>query len=185
MSFNTFKGCFIIKETSKINKIWGFAGRIKSFRMPNLARGPYFVHSWAQFHQHSTSSFYARRSRVRKKRQSSWQCRLALLGPTSIKAARKTLVKLTPGLNKRVRSIFTSSVLLMFVKVCRRQISFHPDFTITFGFAQFTTWFPVVPEWLRTWGQVTSSVPGHLVRFDPDELESDFYGNSSKNGVAV
>jgi len=34
---------------------------------------------------------------MRKKRQSSQQCGLALLGPTSVKAARKTLVKLTPG----------------------------------------------------------------------------------------
>jgi len=36
---------------------------------------------------------------MRKKRQSSWQCRLALLEPTSLKAACKRLVKLTPGLN--------------------------------------------------------------------------------------
>jgi len=36
---------------------------------------------------------------MRKKRQSSWQCRLALLGHTSVKAAHKTLVKLTPGVN--------------------------------------------------------------------------------------
>jgi len=33
----TLKGCFI-KETSKINKICGFAGPIKSFRGPHLAR---------------------------------------------------------------------------------------------------------------------------------------------------
>jgi len=45
------------------------------------------------------SSFYAHRSQMRKKRQSSWQCCLALLGPMSVKAARKTLVKLTPGVN--------------------------------------------------------------------------------------
>ncbi len=32
------------------------------------------------------------------KRKSSWQCCLALLGPTSVKAARKTLMKLTPQL---------------------------------------------------------------------------------------
>jgi len=32
---------------------------------------------------------------MHKKRQSSQQCHLALLGPTSVKAARKTLVKLT------------------------------------------------------------------------------------------
>jgi len=34
---------------------------------------------------------------MRKNRQSSQQYHLALLGPTSVKAARKTLVKLTPG----------------------------------------------------------------------------------------
>jgi len=34
---------------------------------------------------------------MRKKGQSSQQFHLALLGPTSVKAARKTLVKLTPG----------------------------------------------------------------------------------------
>jgi len=36
---------------------------------------------------------------MRKKRQSNWQCRLVLLGPTSVKAARTMLVKLTPGVN--------------------------------------------------------------------------------------
>ncbi len=34
-----------------------------------------------------------------QKKQSSWQCCLALLGPTSVKAARKTLVKLIHGVN--------------------------------------------------------------------------------------
>ncbi len=53
---------------------------------------------WAQFHQRSTYSFYARRSQTRKKRQSSQQCHLVLLGPTSVKAAQKMLVKSTPGL---------------------------------------------------------------------------------------
>ncbi len=33
---------------------------------------------------------------MRKKRQSSQQCHLALLGPMSVKAASRTLVKLTP-----------------------------------------------------------------------------------------
>jgi len=32
-----------------------------------------------------------------QKRQSSQQCHLVLLGPTSVKAARKMLVKLTPA----------------------------------------------------------------------------------------
>jgi len=34
---------------------------------------------------------------MRKKRQSSQQCHLAFLGPRSVKAACKTLVKSTPG----------------------------------------------------------------------------------------
>jgi len=54
-----------------------------------------FSLSLAQFHQRSTYSFYVCRFRMRKKRQSSQQCHLALLGPTSVKAARKMLVKLT------------------------------------------------------------------------------------------
>jgi len=52
--------------------------------------------TWAQLHQSSTYSFYARRSGMSKKRQSSQQCHLVLLGPKSVKAARKKLVKLTP-----------------------------------------------------------------------------------------
>jgi len=34
---------------------------------------------------------------MRKKRQSSQQCHLVFLGPMSVKAARKMLVKLTPA----------------------------------------------------------------------------------------
>ena len=37
-----------------------------------------------------------------KKRQSSQQCRLAVLWPTSVKAVRRTLMKLTPGVNQCV-----------------------------------------------------------------------------------
>ncbi len=37
------------------------------------------------------------RSRMRKKRQLSQQCPLAFLGPMSLKAAHKMLIKLTPG----------------------------------------------------------------------------------------
>ncbi len=36
---------FLIKETSKINKIWGLAGQIKCFHGPHLACGPYVVHA--------------------------------------------------------------------------------------------------------------------------------------------
>jgi len=43
--FEHIQRVFSIKERSKINKIWGFAGQIKSFCGPHLARGPYVVHA--------------------------------------------------------------------------------------------------------------------------------------------
>jgi hypothetical protein len=54
----------------------------------------------AQFHQHSTYSFTHIDIPNAQKRQSSQQCHLALLGSTSLKAASKTLVKLTPVLSR-------------------------------------------------------------------------------------
>ena len=53
--------------------------------------------TWCQFHQHSTYSFYARRSRMLKKRQSSQHCHFTLLGSGSVKVACRMLTKLTPG----------------------------------------------------------------------------------------
>ncbi len=50
-----------------------------------------------RFHQRSTYSFYARRSRMRKKRQSSQHCHFALLGSGSVKVERNMFMKLTPG----------------------------------------------------------------------------------------
>ncbi len=44
-----------------------------------------------------------------KKRQSSQQCHLALLGPASVKPARKTLVKLTPGRVRAARKMLVKS----------------------------------------------------------------------------
>jgi len=53
-----------------------------------------------QFHQHSMSSFYTRRSRKRKK---DWQLNLTVffthLGSAGVKAPRRMLMKLTPGIN--------------------------------------------------------------------------------------
>ncbi len=51
------KGVFII-ETSKIKRIWGFAGHIKSFRGPHLARGPCVVHAWSNYFNHSQKQRY-------------------------------------------------------------------------------------------------------------------------------
>jgi len=53
--------------------------------------------SWGRFHQRSTYSFYARRSRKCKKIQLSRQYLFMLSGPTSVKSVSRTLMKLTPG----------------------------------------------------------------------------------------
>ena len=42
--FDQYWGC-CFQQTSFIYKILGFAGQIKSFRGPHLARGPYVVHA--------------------------------------------------------------------------------------------------------------------------------------------
>ncbi len=63
-----------------------------------------------QFHQRSMYRFYICRSRMPQKRQSSQQCHLVLLGPTSVKAARKMLVKLTLGVNFTIMVTYSSYV---------------------------------------------------------------------------
>jgi len=52
--------------------------------------------TWAQFHQRSTYRFYARRSRKRKDTY-DLTVFFTLLGSTSVKSVRKTLMKLTPA----------------------------------------------------------------------------------------
>ena len=53
-------------------------------------------HSRGQFHQFSTSSFYAPRPQKRKKSCLNLTVFFALLGSAHVKDARKPLVKLTP-----------------------------------------------------------------------------------------
>ena len=62
---------------------------------PSFHLFPMFEETWSQFHQHSTSSFYACRSQRRKK-DSQVKLLFALLGSARVKAARRMLVKLTP-----------------------------------------------------------------------------------------
>jgi len=50
-----------------------------------------------QFHQHFTYSFYACRSQKRKKIQLSHKYLFTLLGSESVKAERRTLMKLSPA----------------------------------------------------------------------------------------
>jgi len=60
-----------------------------------------------------------------KKRQSSQQCHLVLLGPTSIKAARKALVKLTPGVTEKAATYGKSRITLsLFVKKTAARVGF-------------------------------------------------------------
>jgi len=58
-------------------------------------RPTFVLQTMGQFHQHSTSSFYMRRSQKRKK---DWQldCLFALSGSASVKASHIMLMKLTP-----------------------------------------------------------------------------------------
>ncbi len=86
-----------VRVYTHTRKIFTFKGPLQNSQTPHSDVIFLFLYlPWAQFHQHSTYSFYAHRSRKLKKRQSSQQCHLALLGPTSVKAVGKTLVKLTP-----------------------------------------------------------------------------------------
>ncbi len=66
-----------------------------------------------------SSTFYVQLLRTQipnvQKRQSSQQCHLGLSGPTSVKAARKTLVKLTQGLFCcLLLSIFATALYALF-----------------------------------------------------------------------
>jgi len=60
-----------------------------------------FIETWAQFHQDSTYSFCARRFQKHKKIQMTKLHLLTLSGSTSVKAASKMLMKLTPGNPRR------------------------------------------------------------------------------------
>ncbi len=55
-----------------------------------------FITIWAQFHRRSTYRFCAHRSQKRKKDTGDLPVFFTLLGSTSAKAVRRTLMKLTP-----------------------------------------------------------------------------------------
>ncbi len=65
--------------------------RVKKDEVSSLLSG-------ARFHQRSTYSFYAVAPQIART-QSSCQYLFTLLWPTSVKVVRRTLMKLTPGLN--------------------------------------------------------------------------------------
>ncbi len=56
---------------------------------------------WAQFHQHIYIQLLRHVAPISVRIQSSCQCLFTLLGSTGTKAARRTLMKLTPGLRLR------------------------------------------------------------------------------------
>ncbi len=60
------------------------------------------IETWGQFHQHFTGSFYTFRSQMQKKDSQVISVFLHFLGPTSVKAARKLLVKLKPDFVRRI-----------------------------------------------------------------------------------
>ncbi len=57
----------------------------------------------AQFHLRSTYSFYACRSRKRKKIPMTWLYFFTLSGATGVKAIQRTLMKSTPGWRDRIK----------------------------------------------------------------------------------
>jgi hypothetical protein len=97
-------------------------GRPKTFYVNFLIH----ILSWAQFHQRSTYSFYARRSRMRKNRQSSQHCHFTLLGSASVKVVRRTLMKSTPAISKLLihslstahRDLVTLQEIKQFLEMC-------------------------------------------------------------------
>ncbi len=92
---------FTEKKVDRLAQLLNFTG----FALYAIRRAVNFgeIDPWCQFHQRSTYSFCARRSQKHKKYgkkiQLSHQCLFTLLGSTSVKAVRRTLVKLTQGLN--------------------------------------------------------------------------------------
>jgi len=72
-------------------------------RLQKLLKNVGGIDPWGQFHQFFTSSFYS------DHKKSSCKVFFALLGSAHIKAARKMLVKLTPGVNfiNVLRTAFT------------------------------------------------------------------------------
>jgi len=70
--------------------------------------------SLGQFHQHFTSSFYLCRSKKRKKDTDDLAVFFILLGSAFVKAARKMLLKLTPG----VSLSFSPSLIFSLTCIC-------------------------------------------------------------------
>ncbi len=61
------------------------------------------IETWGQFHQCLTRTFYARKSRKRKKVQLSHQYLFTLSGSACVKAVLRTLMKLSPGVTSQTR----------------------------------------------------------------------------------
>ncbi len=76
-----------------LNKVWSNKTRLQFSASQPLV----VVVTWAQFQfQNSRTAFKHIDPKWAKKRQSSQQCHFFFWEPTSVKAAHKTLVKLTP-----------------------------------------------------------------------------------------
>jgi hypothetical protein len=61
-----------------------------------------------------------------QKRQSSQHCHLALLRPTSIKAERRMLMKLTPGLNLTIHTLSSNFFLLTYPQTEKFKLASPP-----------------------------------------------------------
>jgi len=72
--------------------------------------------SWAQFQQHSMNSFFARRSRKRKKILLSHQYFFTLSGSAGANAVHRTLMKLSPDVEQT--SYISSKKELKVIRKC-------------------------------------------------------------------
>ena len=103
--------------------------------------GPSFVElsTWGQFHQRSTSSFYACRSQKRKKtvKLSSF---IVLLGSARVKVACRTLVKLTLGVY--VCGLMSREIRIPLMTRSRFQQTFftHKRIFLMFGDTRPCSW---------------------------------------------
>ncbi len=78
-----WKWCQSHARINSYTQLWQIIEKIRNYR--------------CQFHQYFNYNFYARRSQKRNKIQLSHEYLFTHLGSTSVKAVRRTLMKLSPG----------------------------------------------------------------------------------------
>jgi len=100
-----------------------------------------YLFARCQFHQHSTCSFYAHRSQKHQKRLTTWLYFFALSGSVHAKAARRTLIKSTPG-RQRCLEIFLHKTLSEKKKKFQKLFCKIKRVFVAIGYYTFYGFFP-------------------------------------------